>query len=95
VSGRRNVADYLSRVPGSDKLQPALLCSTEYTLGVRHECDVTFPVPRTTKTTKKKLRATTGDFRGDACDDTTEDTTKIRHAGLPHSKTLQVNDTED
>jgi len=32
VPGKTNVADYLSRIPGMESLNQALLCSNSYTL---------------------------------------------------------------
>ena len=41
IAGKRNVADYFSRVPGYDSLRgTAQLCSMSFTLGVPHGCDM-------------------------------------------------------
>lgn len=36
IPGKKNVADYLSRVPGSEALNAAVLCSLACTLGLEH-----------------------------------------------------------
>ena len=40
IPGKRNVADYLSRIPGAELLQEDQVCSSAMTLGVLHFCDV-------------------------------------------------------
>jgi len=40
VKGTNNVADYLSRIPGTESLSGVQLCSYLFTCGVHHECDL-------------------------------------------------------
>ena len=40
VPGKKNVADYLSRIPGADLLKEDQVCGSSMTLGVLHFCDV-------------------------------------------------------
>ncbi len=44
VPGKKNVADYLSRIPGAEKLPEEDLCADHITLGICHLCEV--PDPR-------------------------------------------------
>ena len=39
VPGKKNVADYLSRISGAEKLPEEDLCSHHVTFGVQHFCD--------------------------------------------------------
>ena len=39
VPGKNNVADYLSRIPGMEKLYLDHLCSTSYTCNLCNICD--------------------------------------------------------
>ena len=40
VSGKSNVADHLSRIPGMESLEPEVSCSMCFTLGISHLSDL-------------------------------------------------------
>ena len=40
VPGKSNVADFLSRIPGTESLQPEFSCNMLFTLGIKHLCDI-------------------------------------------------------
>lgn len=49
VRGKNNVADHLSRVPGTEVLGEVEVCSSVCTLGIVHKCDVTTSAVKTTE----------------------------------------------
>lgn len=40
IPGKKNVADYLSRIPGAEQLTANMLCSVSLTLGMNHLDDL-------------------------------------------------------